>query len=74
VNRHILGGFISKLAALMDHAEADVLAYMGFPADAWLGLIGDLSPLLASGICIVLGKRRADPRRDNSPLRLSGMC
>jgi transposase-like protein len=23
---------ISKLAALMDHAEADVLTYMGFPA------------------------------------------
>ena len=37
------------------------------------GLIGDLSPLLAGGLGIVLGKRGADPGRDNTPLRLAGM-
>ncbi len=26
---------LSKLAAFMDEAEADVLAYMGFPAEHW---------------------------------------
>jgi putative transposase len=31
----VLVGGVAKLAAFMDEAETDVLAYMSFPADHW---------------------------------------
>ena len=37
------------------------------------GMVGNLTPLLAGGVGIVLSECGADPRRDNSPLGLTSI-
>ena len=41
--------------------------------DAWPGLIGDVSPLLAGGFGVVLGEGGADPGGDDAPLGLAAV-
>ena len=43
------------------------------PGHAWPGLIGDLTPLLAGGLGVVLGEGGADPRGDDAALGLTGI-
>src|SRR5690348_16893186 len=69
-----LGAMLCREAHVSQHIGFGVVHQSSEPTDARSGLIGDLSPLLARRLGIILGKGGADPGRDNTSLGLPGMC
>ena len=64
---------LSREAHVGQHVGLGLIHQGGKLADPRPGLIGDLAPLLACGLGIVLGKGSADPRGDDAALCLAGI-
>jgi hypothetical protein len=68
-----LGAMLCREAHVGEHIGLGIVHQCGELADARPGLIGDLSPLLAGSLGIILGEGGADPGRDDAALCLSGV-
>jgi hypothetical protein len=68
-----LGAMLCREAPVGQKVNFSIIHQRGQLADVWPGLIGNLSPLLADSLGIILSEGAADPGRDDAPLRLPGM-